>query len=341
MTENLLFANEIESDLAPYVYIKLSPTKPTVVFDTYWKFAAERQNIFFKRVRDEAAPWTQDAILRKYKFTNVYRITDRVSQYLVRNVIYNSGFPSSNAEVFFRIMLFKLFNKIETWEMLLSLFGELTYESFDIQACDKALLRCMQAGVPIYSAAYIMASGKSYFGHEKKHTNHLFLIKKMMEEKVYEQLEECSNMQRAFELLKSYPSIGDFLAYQYVIDINYSDITDFSESEFVVPGPGAKSGISKCFSDTGGLTEVEIIKLMTDRQEIEFDRLGLHFQMLGPRPLQLIDCQNIFCETDKYSRLKHPTIKGIGDRQRIKQTFVTSGKTPVVFLPPKWNIDHF
>ena len=79
---------------------------------------------------------------------------------------------------------------------------------------------------------------------------------------------------------------------------------------------------------------------MMDRQEIEFDRLGLDFQKLGQRRLQLIDCQNIFCETDKYARIKHPTIKGIGDRQRIKQTFVPSGKTTKIFLPPKWNIDQ-
>jgi len=340
MTENLLFAKEADSHVIPYVYTKLAPAKPTAVFDTYWKFAAERQSIFFKRVRDEAGPWTSDPIFRKHKFTNVYRITDRVSQYLVSKVIYNSKFSSSNAEVFFRIILFKLFNKIETWEMLLSAFGELSYASFNVQAYDKVLLKRMSSGVPIYSAAYIMASGKSYFGHEKKHTNHLFLIKKMMEEKVYHQLEECANMQRAFELLKSYPSIGDFLAYQYVVDINYSNITNFTESEFVVPGPGAKSGIRKCFADTGGLTEVEIIKLMMDRQEIEFDRLGLDFQKLGQRRLQLIDCQNIFCETDKYARIKHPTIKGIGDRQRIKQTFVPSGKTTKIFLPPKWNIDQ-
>ena len=63
--------------------------------------------------------------------------------------------------------------------------------------------------------------------------------------------------------------------------------------EFVVPGPGARDGISKCFNDLGGLSEVEIIKLMADRQESEFERLGLEFRSLWGRPLQLIDCQNL------------------------------------------------
>ena len=42
--------------------------------------------------------------------------------------------------------------------------------------------------------------------------------------------------------LYQYPTIGDFLAYQYITDLNYSTLTNFTEMEFVVPGPGAKHG---------------------------------------------------------------------------------------------------
>ena len=45
--------------------------------------------------------------------------------------------------------------------------------------------------------------------------------------------------------------------------------------EFVVPGPGALDGIRKCFSDLGGLTEADLIRVVTERQEDEFERLGL------------------------------------------------------------------
>jgi alpha-glutamyl/putrescinyl thymine pyrophosphorylase clade 1 len=36
---------------------------PTIVFDTYWEFAAERHRIYEKRVRGEPQPWTTDPIL--------------------------------------------------------------------------------------------------------------------------------------------------------------------------------------------------------------------------------------------------------------------------------------
>src|SRR5258707_9985183 len=39
------------------------------------------------------------------------------------------------------------------------------------------------------------------------------------------------------------------------------------------------------------------------------------------RRLQLIDCQNLFCEVDKYARVAHPNIAGRTGRTRIKQKF--------------------
>ena len=146
-------------------------------------------------------------------------------------------------------------------------------------------------------------------------------------------------MQQAFTLLKSYPGIGDFLAYQYVTDINYSELTDFSEAEFVVPGPGALDGIRKCFHDIGSLNKPEIIKFMADRQEREFKRLGLTFRSLWDRRLQLIDCQNIFCEVDKYARVGHPEIEGVSRRSRIKQRFDPKPSLPPPWYPPKWDLN--
>ncbi len=316
----------------------IAPLQPSVVYDSYWRFAAERQKIFFKRLEGRPAPWTEDTVLAEYKFTNAYRASDRVSQYLIRNVIYRDDLPATAEEVFFRILIFKLFNKIETWEALETELGLLTLEGYTFERYDQVLTRAMAAGNSIYSAAYIMPSGGS--GHKRKHQNHLALLELMLADAVPRRLSECSGMQRAFELLKSYAGIGDFLAYQYVTDINYSQLTDFSESDFVVPGPGALDGIEKCFVSRGGLNEPEIIKFMADRQELEFERQGLSFRSLWGRPLQLIDCQNLFCEIGKYARVRHPEIVGSLGRTRIKQRLSPKPSFPEVFYPPKWRLNE-
>ena len=317
----------------------LAPAKVTAVYDTYWRFAAERQSIFFRRLEGAPAPWTDDQILSAYKFTNAYRAADRVSQYLIRHVIYRSDLPDNAEEVCFRILLFKLFNRIETWELLEGLLGPLTWEDFQVESYDRVLTNAMSAGKRIYSAAYIMPPGGHAFGHRVKHRNHLALVARMMHDNVPHRLANARSMQQAFELLRSYPTIGDFLAYQFVTDINYSEVTQFSEMEFVVPGPGAQSGLTKCFVDRGGLNEPELIRVMADLQHEEFDRLGVRFRSLWGRPLQLIDCQNLFCEVDKYSRVRHPEVAGRSGRTQIKQRYVSAAPAIDYWFPPKWKLN--
>ena len=169
---------------------------------------------------------------------------------------------------------------------------------------------------------------------------HLKLLEQMTRDELPLQLSETSSMRQAFELLRSYPTIGDFLAYQYVTDLNYSTLTNFSEMEFAIAGPGARDGIRKCFGDLGGLNETEIIKLVADRQEIEFERLGLTFKSLWGRRLQLIDCQNLFCEVDKYARVAHPEIVGVTGRARIKQRFRMHQNPIIPWYPPKWGLNE-
>lgn len=310
---------------------------PTTVYDTYWRFAAERQEIFFRRFSGSPPPWTCDPILLKYKFTNAYRASDRVSQYLTKDVIYQGD--QAPEEVFFRVLIFKLFNKIETWKLLVRKLGSISWAEFAFDRYDRALTQAITNGVAIYSAAYIMPSGAKGFGTTRKHRTHLMLLERMMKDKLALRLMEARRMLDAFKLLRSYPMIGDFLAYQYVTDINYSSATRFSEMEFVVPGPGARSGIRKCFESLGELTEADTIKRVAENQEREFERLHIDFKTLWGRPLQLIDCQNLFCEVDKYARVKHPDLKGVPDRSRIKQRFHPNLQPIRYWFPPKWGLN--
>lgn len=324
--------------MQPTTFTKLAPASQTEVYDTFWKFAAERQEIFFQKWRGSPPPWTDDDIMCKYKFTNAYRASDRVSQFLIRHVIYDGD--QSSEEVFFRTILFKLFNKIDTWKILHAGLGTICYEEYSFERYDRILTEALLSRIPIYSAAYIMPSGTSSFGHRFKHRNHLQLLECMLLDEVPKRITNSSSLKQVFELLRCYPMIGDFLAYQYAIDLNYSVIVDFSEMEFVVAGPGAVDGVHKCFSDLGGISETEIIHLVVERQEKEFNERDLSFQSLWERPLQLIDCQNLFCEVSKYARLKHPKIIGTNGRTRIKQFYRPSTSPLEYWFPPKWSINH-
>jgi hypothetical protein len=296
--------------------------------------------VFFRRAEGAQPPWTTDPIVREYKFTNAYRASDRVSQYLIRRVIYRDDLPATTDEVFFRILLFKLFNKIETWDLLEQSLGVIRHDRFSFDQYDRVLDKAIGSGRRIYSAAYIMPTGGRSTTEARKHRLHLRLLERMMADRLPTKIAAATSMHAAFDLLLAYPTIGTFLAYQFVTDINYSQITNFTEREFVVPGPGALDGIRKCFASLGGLTDAEIIKFMMDIQEREFVRLGLKFDTLWGRPLQLIDCQNLFCEVDKYSRVAHPEALGLSGRTRIKQRFEENPAAIEYWYPPKWGLNE-
>jgi hypothetical protein len=311
--------------------------KPTTsaVYDTYWVFATRRQGIFHQRVAGAPPPWTDDPVLRDYRFTNAYRAADRVSQYLIRNVAYG-GDPDAR-EVFFRVLLFKLFNRVSTWKLLEAAVGEIRASEFDVDRYDNVMSRAFAAGQRLYSPAYIMPPATR--GSVRKHTTHLQLLKSMLDDGLPERLSDCPSMAAAFEILLTYPGVGTFLAYQLITDLNYTTLLNFSEMDFVMAGPGARSGLEKCFLDDAGYSAEDLIRWTADRQADEFGCRQLEFADLWGRPLQLIDCQNLFCEVDKYARVMHPKAESTSGRTRIKQRY-RPDITPIpLWFPPKWDLN--
>lgn len=310
--------------------------EPTEVYDSYWRFAAERHRMYLRRLSPATGALTQDPVLRAHRFTNTFRVADRVSQYLVKEVQYRDDRSQAPSELFFRTLLFKIFNRIDTWELLEERLGPISWQSVDLSAVERTLDEAMAAGRRIYSAAYIMPAPR--LGRERKHANHLILLDRMMREGLPQEIARAGSLEDVYRLLKPWPGLGPFLAFQYTVDLNYSRMLDFDESSFVIAGPGAIDGIAKVFADTAGASAEDVIHRMVDVQEAEFARLGISFPGLFGRRLQPIDCQNLFCEIGKYARVAHPHIAGVSGRTRIKQTYAGGGMLPRPVFPERWRL---
>lgn len=307
---------------------------PSAVYPVLWQFAAERQRVYKLRVAGHAPPWTADDILLRYRFTNPYRAADRVSQALIRMVYCEEGLDAGT--IFLRTMLFKIFNKTATWEAIVARLGLPRARSFDVAAHDRILTELRAKGTAIYSGAYIMPSGGA---GTPKHRMHLELLARMLADRLPDKIEQAKGLHEIYNLLLAYPSLGPFLAFQYTIDLAYTPLVRHDESEFVVAGPGALDGLSKCFESLGDYTPAETIMWLTEAQHIEFARLGIAFDDLWGRSLQPIDVQNLFCEVSKYTRVSHPAVAGVAGRTRIKQQFEPAGRIEAPYFPPKWGIN--
>lgn len=317
-------------------FVMKSRPQTTVGYDAFWQFASRRQEIYFHKLSgtlEDNPP--EDPILAVNRFTNAYRASDRVSQYLISCVQYNQEWKW--IDTFARTLVFKIFNRIDTWNHLLESIGEPDTNTLFDRTIDHALGDLAERQ-PIYSAAYIMPPPRSASG--PKYLRHLDLLRRMIIEEAHIEVQDCETMEQAFDILRRYESIGDFLAYQFITDLNYSSYLDFSEQEFVVPGPGAIRGIKKCFHGTHDLSYEDIIRWTFEQQHDEFKIRELHWQGLWGRDLQLIDIQNLFCEVDKYTRVAIPELGEFAAGTRIKQRYRPDPSPMTAWFPPKWGINE-
>lgn len=314
----------------------MSSRRPTVTegFACYWAFAAERQQVYYRRLAGVAGALSEDPIITAHRFTNAYRASDRVSQYLISEVQYDREWGW--LDTFVRTLIFKIFNRIDTWRQIVNHTGEPDRSALEDYRVDDALA-AIAGERPLYSAAYIMPPPRSASG--PKYSRHLDLIRQMVRDDAHREIQAAPNMAAAFGILRSYDSIGDFLAYQFVTDLNYSPHLSFSETEFVVPGPGALRGLRKCFSDPGTLSDVDLLRWTWERHEEEFAARGLPWHGLWGRPLQLVDVQNLFCELDKYTRVALPQLAHHAPGKRIKQRYRPSPEPITAWFPPKWALN--
>lgn len=318
--------------------MKAAPVPRPGVYELYWKFAYERQRVFEARAAGLSGPWSDDPIIQEYKFCNVFRAADRVSQYLIRHVCYSDR-TDEPADRLFQIVAFRLFSNINTWELLRHKLGrnprldDLVDGSFE-----RALTEIKAETGKLYTGAFILCATDAY-GRHTKHLNHIELLKDMfINHDLGRRLLDAASLKDIYELLHTFPMMGDFMSYQIAIDLNYSNLINFSENDFTKAGPGAKRGIRKLFLDTAGCSDEEIIMWMVAHQDEEFKKYGYEFRGLFGRPIHAIDAQNLFCETDKYCRVAVPGLKSA--RTRIKAHFSAASEPLELFFPPKWGINQ-
>ena len=210
-------------------------------------------------------------------------------------------------------------------------------ESFDVNELSQ-LLSERQKSVPIFSNAYMMAGSHSKY--EYIDTKHRVWLKMIEDEFVsghgFRKILNSSSMSDVYNQLRTYPLIGDFLAYQYTIDFNYSPYLNFDENSFVKAGIGAVRGIKKCFVSYGKSYE-DAIRYTYDHFEELQQRYGYtDFRPLPGREPKLIDLQNCFCETDKYLRAAMPDLR-VGN-VRIKQRYKPTENKIDFYFPTDWDV---
>lgn len=256
----------------------------------------ERHHIYLRRQRGEPYPWTEDEILRTYKFTNVFRQLDRGTVHLTTQIETHS---LSLDETLFNVLTYRMYNRVET-QVYLGWIREWNEETKK---------RWLSAPSPAFTSAH-MTVGKEF---EDKKVTYARTWDEVWRDLpiLTEYLKTSPTMEMAFKRLRAqkYFGIGPFIAYEIICDLRFTaigwhwkDITTWANI-----GPGCRRGLQRL-----GLTPtVNSLRYLYKEALYNPHTIGPHIVCHSefclnptPPPFELREIEHCLCEFDKYERAR-------------------------------------
>lgn len=281
----------------------------------FFEFIYDRQLIWHKRfVQKLEKPWTENEVLKKFLFCNMYRELDKGTSYLTSHVINKD---ISLEEKILNIVGYRFFNRYDFFNIILD--GELfKYKDFSFKYYEEKLDKRIAEKVGLFNNAYLITQvpvNKDYrVGN--KHVQILFMLE-ILVNKLREGYAQKLNINpdSDFKQIVSIPLVGRFLGGQLLVDVTYIPGWKYSGNDFCVVGPGASDGIM--LMEEKRLSYEEEVKYCLNLRDIQekywillFGRTGKNWIDIAykhsycPYPwLSAMNIQHNLCEFRKYTNI--------------------------------------
>lgn len=252
----------------------------------YW--IEERYNIYLQHKAGKPKPWTTDPILQSYRFCNVRRMDDRVSQWLWNNW-YKPYF--NHPHMLPAIVLARFINLPSSLEVV----------GFPARwnrgVIKRRLYSVRNRGWNVFNSAYMVRGND---GSDKIasvvdfNVHHFYTNPPEL---------NTSSMQRCWEAIVPRYGMGSFMAGQVVADLRWAISGTWRDRRKWAPmGPGSRRGLNRLLGR--GLRQ----PMKQDEFLKELRALVDHLKKRLPsritRRMEMIDWQNCLCEFDKYERVR-------------------------------------
>lgn len=259
-------------------------------------FILERHSVWVKKTAGAPKPWTTDPILQRYRFCNVYREKDKVTEWIRDNWRNEHG---GDPYLPFAMAVARLINLPAS----LALVGYPV--PWNPKHFQSVLRKRKKAGERVFNGAYMIHASGSDEGRLKTD----YLASKVLNP-MWKGREAFNLSSRKWTLatlhnaLMEFRDMGSFMAGQVVADAkfgyNLASVHDWWT--WAAPGPGSLRGLSRVeFGDINTkYTEVEFRDSLGDLQ-IRIDKKVREYDM--PR-ISAQDLQNCLCEFDKHERVR-------------------------------------
>lgn len=265
-------------------------------------FVWEREAIRSARENEFPPPWTNDPVLAKYKFTNIRRKDDRVTKWIINNII----IPYENDEyLWFTLLIARLINWPPTLKALLEAnVIPCTPNAFNAEKFSKTVESCKQKQAKVYSGAYMVYPTKMDPGGNKSQAIAKHIIGSVVQHSSYINgvlWGEEAVIETFVDVLSECFGISTFMAGQVAADLTYSKKHLGTASDllsYAPIGPGSTRGLNYLL---GRSPYSSWVQEEFNAALIEIDRKI--YEELDITDMTLHDVQNVMCEFSKYCRV--------------------------------------
>jgi hypothetical protein len=277
--------------------VNISDVKKMDALDRLVYWITQREWIRVQKSSGSPPPWTDDQILSTYRFCNVRRMDDKVSQWLWKNW-YNPhrNHPNMLAAVALARFI-NLPSSLEGLEPYIFRKGPVSWENMKVK------LRAMKGqGQTIFNGAY-MVRGNTTKSPDKIGTvidEYIGALLDLNQGNLAGVINPRSMEETHSRIVPAY-GFGSFMAGQIVADLRWAiDGAWLDKKEWAPLGPGSQRGLNRLygFSAKCSQTQGEFRGMLDET----IDTLSQKVPKLISTRLEAMDYQNCLCEYDKYCR---------------------------------------
>lgn len=256
--------------------------------EDFYKFIIKRQDIYYKKnILKQPWPWTDDNILKSYKFCNIFRELDTGTK-LITNLEFET-----KAETLTNIIAYRFFNRNDHFDRI----GIIRLKTFNLEKYIEILETEKQKG-PITHDAYL-----THGSHIDKANRIQWVIENS--EKLLNSLDNKNSPEESFNTLLEINGVGKFLAYQIWLDSSYHKLHNWNGNDYVVIGPGSKTGLDIMTGNNekkkDSWYEDAMYKLRDIQHEV-YPKIG--YTEYKDYTMTLDSIEHALCEWRKYYNLK-------------------------------------
>ena len=303
----------------------------------------ERMMIWKRRfIEQKPQPWTENAILRDSKFTNVYRELDRNSQWQIRNILLDDSLSPVN--LIWKLMVFRFFNNPETFKRGVEWRGWRNgipdWKDYDEDDFASFIEEVRKSGQNPYTNAYLInsmsAPGKS------RDWCYTRLVIPTLHKRIPQLISVVRNAdspESIITYLKTVPAVADFIAHEFYQDFTYiprytdREFMCFTQNDFTNVGPGASVGIRLIYPNLKTAREQkQAIYWLRDAAEEQLTKIGT----LRGEPMGYLEWDKESKEyklTDKCNITLHQIEMWLCEFQKYWKMIIGEGKQRSKFVP--------